>query len=332
MKILHYFLIGVAYVFLICSAIPADNVETIFREDFEDVSPPAVPSGWLVLDANSDGAEWITRDKGGDRGGNCARFLSDAANPGNDWLFTSAVFLDAGTAYELSFISRNTSPGLPHNLEVWAGTAQNPASMTDSVLPVTVFVNQDLQETTAPLSVASSGTYYFGFKSSSDPNTLAFHLDTIQVSEPESDLQIIFQMDKIFYEETNVFTPTEDKECLMWVTNSGSSAIKVNSLTCFGYEDNPDFQLSLRISDPDGQEMETTVKHEPAIPEESDFIMLDPGEMFYKYYDLSSDIYDFSKAGDYTIRAVYKNVFQCNDGDAWMGKIASDPVTITVNP
>ena len=319
-------------VFCILPAGAADNVQTIFREDFESVTPPAIPSGWSVLDANSDGAMWITRDKGGDRGGNCARFLSDSVNAGDDWLFTEAISLQTGVVYELSFISRNTSLGLPHNLEVWAGLAQSPASMTIPILPNIPFVNKDVQETTAPLSVAGDGVYYIGFRCTSPPGTLAFHLDTIQISEPQSDLQVVFQMDKIFYESSNVFTPDEEKECLMWLTNTGAASIKVNSLTCFGYEANPDFEFSLRITDPDGLEMQTTAKFEPALPEESDFIDLAPDDMVYKFYDLNNGAYDFSKTGDYTIRAVYKNVFQPAAGDAWMGKVVSDPVTITINP
>ncbi|HPB31150.1 MAG TPA: choice-of-anchor J domain-containing protein [Candidatus Sumerlaeota bacterium] len=325
-------LIGALLLALVAAAVGADNAAHVFREDFEQITPPALPAGWLVVDQNGDGTMWTTREDGGDRGGNCARVLAPTVNPSDDWLFTSALNLETGKTYTLSFITRMTSAALPHNLEVRIGAAQSAAGMTATILPLTPFNNDQLVETSAGFTVASTGTWYIGFHCASLPGTLGFHLDTVCVSKAEPDLKVVLQMDKMFYDSSSTYSAGESMGCLIWVENNGTAPVKVNSLTCFGFETDPAFNFSLRITDPDALPLESTARFEEGVPAESDFITLAQDEMFHKFYDLNNAAWPFTKTGSYTIQAVYKNVFPSAAGDAWLGTLVSDPVVITVNP
>ena len=318
--------IGLIFMILIPTVF-ADGVRYVFREDLNDVIPPVWPPGWMVQD-DGDGMTWTSRYTGGARGSNSARFIS--SNAGDDWLYSPALSLQSGTEYTLSFTRRVTSAALPHHLSVWLGTAQSPSFMTISILNLPSIQNTDTEDTESTFTLGSSGNYYLGFHCTSNPASLGLYLDNIGITLPESDLQLTLQMDKIFYEGSNSYKAGEDKACLAFVTNTGTSPLWVNSAFCLGYEPNPNFVISFRVTDPDGLAVETRAKFEPHIPEDEDFVELNQDEIVYKFYDLMLGGYDFSKTGDYTIQAVYKNLFESESLNVWLGKIYSNSVTINI--
>jgi len=309
---------------------PADGYRYILYEDFEQNVPPIWPGGWTFLDANLDGKTWEAKEMGGGGGGGCARYLSGLVIA-DDWLFTPAISLNSGTTYNLSFKIRVTSSSMPHKLTAKIGTAPLPGSMTTDIFLLPNIINVDAQETSNTFTVSSTGIYYIGFNCTSAPGQLALFVDDVGVSVQETGLIAVLQMDKSFYNSgANTYTPAEEKKCLVYVKNTGGSPVKVNNLFTIGDVNDQSSLLSFEVKDPGGNTVPYKARNKMAAPEERNFVTLAPGESVYKYYDLNSGVFDFSATGTYTIKAIYRNLYQNAAGDAWRGKIISAPVTIKI--
>jgi len=67
------------------------------------------------------------------------------------------------------------------------------------------------------------------------------------------------------------------------------------------------------------------------IVENSDFILLAPGEIVEHTYDLSS-LYNIDEYGAYSAFAIYQNSSDPSDGVAWRGELVSNVILFTINP
>jgi hypothetical protein len=191
--------------------------------------------------------------------------------------------------------------------------------------------NRSIQTHTIPFTVPVSGDYYIGFRCMSPPGTLGLFLDSVRVAEPEARLQVTLEMDKAFYEEgASSYAADEPIKCTVYLANVGTEPLVVNKRMAIGHESLPEGVLAFRISDPDSQPVLPQAKFECAPPEAEDNYYLEPGARIYKDYDLNLGIYAFTKTGNYSIQAVYTNVYTF--GNTWRGKLVSDPVTITIAP
>lgn len=309
----------------------ADGYRYVFFEDFSEGAPALFPPGWSLEDSNADLVTWAKWDIGGRANSSCARYLSSPAQPANDWFFTPAVSLTASTPYTLSFLNRVTSAAFPHNLEAWIGSAPASAGMTSLISSLPAISNVDALESSPTFTVASSGSYYIGFKCLSIPNHLALFVDNIGISIPESSLQVILQMDKTFYNAgAYTYSPDEAKKCLVYIQNSGASPLSVNSFLNVGASTDQSVALSFQVIDPDGIEVPYKAIHKVGRPDDTDFVTLATGELIYKNYDLQNGVFDFTKTGDYTVRALYHSIYKPTVGSAWQGVVISQPVTIRI--
>jgi hypothetical protein len=160
-----------------CSIYKFDQV---LFEDFEGVTTPGFPAGWVVEDTNADAKEWYTYSSStyAHSGTKSARYPYHTSNAADDWLFTPALSLSSGETYELSFWYRAYSSSYPEAMDVWIGTAADSGSMTTVLWNNSVITNTVYAEATTPVSV-STGTYYIGFHCYSDINQYYLHVDDV---------------------------------------------------------------------------------------------------------------------------------------------------------
>ena len=152
-----------AVLVLSTASFAAWGFKSLLFEDFEEVSPPGLPPGWIALNANGDTAEWETRSYGGVTWGrDCIRYNNDPINQSDDWFFTSGIDLEAHD-YDLYFMYRCSSAGHPESLSVWIGTAQDPDSMTMPAWSNPAITNTDYEKAQGWFLVSTPGTYYLGF-------------------------------------------------------------------------------------------------------------------------------------------------------------------------
>jgi hypothetical protein len=301
----------------------------VFYEDFEG---GGLPPGWTVLNDNGDSSTWEARDVGGARNSPAPRYLANPSRVADDWLFSSAIALAPATTHTLHFHYRVTSPAAAHRLAVSLGSGASPASMTLPLVSLPSITNDAIRETSATFRPpAGPSNWYLGFHCTSDPNRLALYVDDVIVGRPETDLAIGFQLDKIFYDHTNVYTSTETMRSLTYVENRSSGPLTVNGFLSVGHESNPQVILSFHVVGPGGLPVPFKMRYKLPIPGTGDFQTLAPGGAVRKYYNLNNGALDFTSTGTYTIQAIYRNIHPIpGGGDPWRGQLVSDPVALRI--
>ncbi|MBC6612587.1 choice-of-anchor J domain-containing protein [Hymenobacter sp. BT507] len=165
---------------------PAPLATFPYNENFDGVTAPALPCGFTVFDANTDGFTWTTSTAAARSGANALTYnfnnqsLTTAAD---DWVFTPALTLQAAQQYLLSFYYRVGTATTPERLEIKVGTAPTVAGMT-----TTIFTNNNLtattftQATAQPIRVATDGTYYVGMHVISAANSFRLSIDDVTLT------------------------------------------------------------------------------------------------------------------------------------------------------
>jgi hypothetical protein len=336
------FLTPLLLVAALSGQVNADGERYLLYENFDTLPLTGeLPSGWVATDNNGDFETWAGFTLGGGaRGGDCTRYLCSEFFTADDWIYSPSVTFSTGVSYTLSFKCRITSSSFPHKL----GITLSSSTHAMAIFPNLDISNTDIEEVTASFSLSDSfggGEYRLGFHCVSATDHLALFLDDVLISVPEPDLQVTCQMDKAFYSSgANTYGPTEEKKCLVLVSNAGSSSTTINDLMTIGDEDDPSAVLSFRVSGPNAQVLDYQGKNKRAIPERKTSTritaknpgpkILPPSGSSFKRFDLERGGFGFTLQGVYTIRAVYKNVLTVDDEVMWQGKIVSEPITIIV--
>ncbi len=133
---------------------------------------------FTVVDANEDGSTWHWYSDGQ------ASYKYNDANNADDWLFTPAFRLEAGKTYVFSLDANVSSSAYAETFEVKMGGAPTAEAMTadvvagtsiDSEMPV-AFANKTI-------TVAETGTYYFGIHVTSPADQSSLRIDNVTVDE-----------------------------------------------------------------------------------------------------------------------------------------------------
>ncbi|MDG0974263.1 MAG: HYR domain-containing protein [Crocinitomicaceae bacterium] len=174
---------------IVCSDPVTTNYSMSF-ETGEDLSQ------WVVYDSNGDSFPWGIYDLSGtgfgaQNGNNAAlyQYNTDAVTGGNDWLISGCFDLLSGVDYTLSYW-RITDATYPENLGVFIGQSQEPLGMTTNLQQLNAIQDNTWVEEVINFTVPASGTYYFGWHCSSDPDQFYVAIDAINISGSISVLTI----------------------------------------------------------------------------------------------------------------------------------------------
>ncbi|QNE38099.1 T9SS type A sorting domain-containing protein [Hymenobacter sp. NBH84] len=165
---------------------PAPLATFPYNENFDGVTAPALPCGFTVLDANTDGFTWTTSTAAARSGANALTYNfnnQSMTTAADDWVFTPALTLQAAQQYLLSFYYRVGNTATPERLEIKVGTAPTVAGMT-----TTIFTGNNLTATTftqgtaQPIRVTTDGTYYVGMHVTSAANSFRLSIDDVTLT------------------------------------------------------------------------------------------------------------------------------------------------------
>jgi hypothetical protein len=181
---------GRTYRFNICT--PA-AVTFPYAQNFNGVTPLAVPCGYTVNDANGDYFTWTTSDISGNGTDNAMFYAYNSISnttAANDWFFTPALPLQTGLRYQLAFSYAASDASYPEGLEVKIGTGATPAGQTTTLFSNTNITTTFFTPTVAGTSagqVASfvpptTGTYYVGFHAISAADSEFLGVDDIAIT------------------------------------------------------------------------------------------------------------------------------------------------------
>lgn len=160
---------------------PCPAVQVPYTESFDaNVTVPGMPNCITAQDVNG-GSQWSTIASGSRSAPNAITYDWDPTLPGDDWFFTRAVRLNAGSSYKISYYTKVSNASRPEKLEVKYGTANNAAGMTDLLISDANMTNTTYQLVSKSFTPATTGDYYFGFHVFSNAQQGYLYIDDINV-------------------------------------------------------------------------------------------------------------------------------------------------------
>ncbi len=130
-----------------------------------------------IVDANGDGKTWkFTSSKG-------TLYSYSNSKTADDWLFSPAIYLEAGKAYDFAAVARAYGDKYPEKIEIKMGSTADAKSMTVTLVETTTLGGSDMTME-APIVPATTGEYYIGFHAVSDPGQWDLYLSRYTVSAP----------------------------------------------------------------------------------------------------------------------------------------------------
>lgn len=142
-----------------------------------DMSKRDVFDQHSVLDANEDGKTWIFHSTRG------TIYDYSTKNKADDWIFSPAIYLEEGKAYDFEALARAYSNGDPEKIEIFMGNAATAEAMTIAVVEETS-LGGDPTSLKAGIAPAATGEYYIGFHAVSDAYMWNLYLLSYSLSAP----------------------------------------------------------------------------------------------------------------------------------------------------
>ena len=161
--------------------------ETMIYENFEEISPPNLPSGWFVPEV-ALGNKWeaVVDSENAYNGTNVIKYSHNDSIAADTWIFTSSLDLIEGVSYQLNLFYKISVPEEApffHNFESYLSSSPNPDSIiTDKkIFYLENFFNTNYNEISDSFISAATGTYYIGIHCYSNPVTTDLYIDDIEV-------------------------------------------------------------------------------------------------------------------------------------------------------
>lgn len=130
-----------------------------------------------VVDVNDDGKTWVYDSTDG------ARYNYSGSNPGDDWLISPALTLEAGKAYTFTVKARSHSSSYKERFEVFMGRECNVESLTTEILGPTVVDKTTYNNFEGVLRPEEDGLYYVGFHCISDKDRFRLYIKEYDINE-----------------------------------------------------------------------------------------------------------------------------------------------------
>lgn len=168
-----------------------------WTEGFESVIPTSnaadYPLGWSIQNGGMQSSYWdiitnnATYPDNAHNGQKAMNIMFSLLGANNDWLFTPPIHLNAGTSYDFSFwykapIYIDNGDTTSEKMSVFMGTDPDSSAMTLD----TIFKNEFMRfpnyvKYTKTISPITTGNFYFGFYSYSDPIQWITFIDDVKI-------------------------------------------------------------------------------------------------------------------------------------------------------
>ncbi|MDR1725915.1 MAG: Ig-like domain-containing protein [Bacteroidales bacterium] len=233
----HKFIIAVA-AFVLCAVAFTNSTKAQqtfpYSENFDALTTPALPTGWVAIDANADGNTFVSSNhqhaSGFFGGHNGTQYLSSGDGTINDWVFTDQFYFVAGTPYTNTFwIQKGSSYGI-YTLDIYLVSAQNESSIVETLYSMEVpYSPIEVENVFTPVT---TGNYYLAIHVTSSQWGYKVCIDDFYIEEgeplvamtgyyPTSTTQDIDVITPIYAVFDHVLTATD----LSLVTVSGATGV-----------------------------------------------------------------------------------------------------------
>ncbi len=129
--------------------------------------------------------------------------------------------------------------------------------------------------------------------------------------------------------EKSTYQSDEPIAALLTLANVGKNEVLVNGRLIPNEQTAPERlrDIVFSIRGPAGELLIPKILINVRAPGDTDFVLLGPGDSIEKEIILD-EIYAFAQPGTYSVQAIYLNVSDPDDSEAWKGQLSSDLVTI----
>ncbi len=167
--------------FLALSVI-ARGQQTLLFEDFDGVTPPALPAEWVEENLSASGATWVSYGVFSYSPPNCVSVFGNWHSR-DAWLYAPPVALEAGVSYRVSFYYRTSYS--PIQMQVKMGTGPSHEDMDVQLWHETI-QNTTYQEGFAIITPDEDMTAYFAWNVFDSANNGNLYMDDVKVEEMEA--------------------------------------------------------------------------------------------------------------------------------------------------
>jgi len=152
--------------------------------DFNTTVVPALPE-CTTLSALDTGNNWLTAANPGFGFNSNVLYYPDSDEPADSWFFTQGIELVAGTAYRFSYKYGNDSTTTTERLRTVMLTSPNADAVEDYLSDHDAVTGGTINEFSfgSPITINTTGVYYFGFNAYSQSEQGSLYLDDIVVEE-----------------------------------------------------------------------------------------------------------------------------------------------------
>jgi len=138
----------------------------------------AMTAGFKIVDGNSDGKKWGYNSANG-----CLRISYNSKIAMDDWVFTPAIQLEKGKAYQFSLKAKAHNDSDNERLEAAVSTDTNVSSVVSMIIDATDIISKEYVTLSGMFIPQESGRYHLAIHGISDKNKYYLYVDDIAVSE-----------------------------------------------------------------------------------------------------------------------------------------------------
>ena len=231
---MNIFRIFFTMAFFLISWISEVHGQTILlQEDFDSVTPPTLPEGWVAENASGTGTTWVTYGVFANSPPNCAAVFGDW-QPKDEWLFSPEVTMEAGVSYRLGFHYRTSFS--PQKIKVMMGNSQESETMVTQIYINENVTNTTYQEGFAIITPDEETSVHFGWHVFDSQNNGSIYLDDILFEEMAAIPEIVVSPGSYNFGTISI---NETAETTIQVTNLGGAPLVIDQV-----ELNPPFFAS----------------------------------------------------------------------------------------
>ena len=137
---------------------------------------------YTIIDANADGTtwQWGTTSRGGNP---CASYPYNSKNPGDDWLISPDVRLEAGHMYRVSFDACCQGTAFHEKFVAKWGQGKTVEAMTNDLVDETEVKSWNSTNYSKEIAIKADGLYNFGIHCVSDKDKGHLYIDNLKIEE-----------------------------------------------------------------------------------------------------------------------------------------------------